>query len=42
MGLDRITPRPLLAYYFGATPLFFVLDVALPVPLPTVTRAGDR
>ncbi len=28
MDLRRITIRPLLAYYFGATPLFFLLDVA--------------
>jgi hypothetical protein len=28
MDLSRVTIRPLLAYYFGATPLFFLLDVA--------------
>jgi hypothetical protein len=28
MDVSRITIRPLLAYYFGATPLFFLLDVA--------------
>lgn len=28
MQISKITIRPLLAYYLGATPLFFLLDIA--------------